>query len=391
MANEPTMRVAILYPGDADARRSATPENSRFAPLFSAFAAAGVAAEPAVYHDDLGDAVRAQLLQVDGVLVWHNPIEGGRDRRMLDAMLRGVAEAGVFVSTHPDIIIKLGTKEVLYTTRTMGWGADVQIYRSLAQLERELPARLAAGQARVLKQYRGHSGIGVWKVALPADAPPAPPRPDSMVLVRHAQRGSSEEAMTLAAFLGRCAPYFAGDGRMIDQAYQERLPEGMVRCYLVQDRVAGFGHQAINALYPAPAGAPPNTAPEPGPRLYYPPTQPEFQAVRRQLEQAWLPELQQLLDIPTDRLPILWDCDFLLGPRDAAGADTYVLCEINVSSVAPYPDSATPAIVAATRAQIATIRQQAYDSGEAPPAYSPQTEAPPATTGTSSQDTAHPR
>jgi hypothetical protein len=39
---------------------------------------------------------------------------------------------------------------------------------------------------------------------------------------------------------------------MIDQAYQERLTEGMIRCYLVVDQVEGFGHQAINALFPRP-------------------------------------------------------------------------------------------------------------------------------------------
>ncbi|MBL8157340.1 MAG: hypothetical protein JNM70_24420 [Anaerolineae bacterium] len=67
-----------------------------------------------------------------------------------------------------------------------------------------------------------------------------------------------------------------------------------------------------------------------------------------------MPELQALLDIPTEQMPVLWDADFLLGPEDADG-DTYVLCEINVSSVAPYPDSATPVIAEAalTRARIA--------------------------------------
>jgi hypothetical protein len=50
---------------------------------------------------------------------------------MLDAMLREVATAGVFVSTHPDIILKLGTNEVLYQTRELGWGSDTHLYRSL--------------------------------------------------------------------------------------------------------------------------------------------------------------------------------------------------------------------------------------------------------------------
>ena len=357
MARESFRRVAILYPGDRAARQNATHDNNRFADLFRAFAESGVPVEPAVYHDDFAGEVRDQLLQVDCVLVWVNPLESGRDRSVLDAMLREVAAAGVFVSTHPDVILKLGTKEVLYRTRDIGWGSDTYLYESMDQLQRELPGRLATGQARVLKQYRGNGGNGVWKVQLPPDADPAVPQPDTMVLARHAKRGSVEEIITLEAFYALCAPYFAGDGRLIDQAYQERLPEGMIRCYLVHDRVAGFGHQAINALYPAPPGRPASEAPLPGPRLYHPPDKPEFQALKRQLEQEWLPPLQKLLDIDTRSLPVLWDCDFLLGPRDAQGEDTYVLCEINVSSVAPYPESAVPYVVEATIARVNETRR----------------------------------
>jgi uncharacterized protein DUF6815 len=64
----------------------------------------------------------------------------------------------------------------------------------------------------------------------------------------------------------------------------------------------------------------------------------------------------RLLDIPTASLPALWDADFLYGRKAQDGRATYVLCEINVSSVAPYPDSAAPkvaeAVVAAVRAAI---------------------------------------
>ena len=94
------------------------------------------------------------------------------------------------------------------------------------------------------------------------------PQPETIICVRHAKRGCSEEQITLGEFYRRCEPYFSASGRMIDQEYQERLPEGMIRCYLVHDRVVGFGHQAINALFPAPLGAPSTEAPPPGPRLY---------------------------------------------------------------------------------------------------------------------------
>jgi len=350
MTDPKTGKVAILYPGDREARKNATPDNNRLAPIFHALADRGIHAQPAVYHDDFHEEVRRQLLSVDIVLVWMNPIQDGRDRTILDALLREVADEGVYVSTHPDVILKMGTKEVVYRTRDIGWGSDTHLYRDLDQMRRELPARLTPGKARVLKQYRGNGGLGVWKVGLAEDT--ALPQPDTMVRVRHARKGSVEEEMPLEAFFSICEPYFGGSGRMIDQAYQERLPEGMVRCYLVHNRVVGFGHQAVNALFPAPPGAAPDEAPQPGPRLYHPPTLPDFQRLKAQVEQAWVPAMQQLLDMDTVRLPILWDCDFLLGPPTASGEDTYVLCEINVSSVAPFPDSAPPYIADAVAARL---------------------------------------
>jgi Domain of unknown function (DUF6815) len=345
-------RVALLYSGDREARHHAAPEQSRFMPLFQALTALGIDAEPAVYHDDFCDEVRRQLAQVDGALVWVNPIEGEHDRSVLDALLREVAAAGVFVSAHPDVILELGTKEVLYRTRDIGWGCDTHLYRSAEELRRELPSRLEDGP-RVLKQFRGNGGNGVWKVERAAAAPAM----DTVVRARHAKRGCVEEMIPLRDFFRRCEVYFAGDGRIIDQAYQPRLSEGMIRCYLVHDRVVGFGHQAINALYPAPPGAPADAAPPPGPRLYHPPSMPAFQLLKHQLEKAWLPAAQRLLNIATDRLPILWDCDFLLGPKTGTGEDSYVLCEINVSCVSPFPDSAVVPVAEATLARARAARR----------------------------------
>lgn len=347
-------RVALLYPGDRDARRRAAPEESRFLPLFQALAELGVQAEPAVYHDDFREEVRRQLANADAVLVWVNPIQDGRDRSVLDAMLRELAAAGVFVSAHPDVIMKLGTKEVLHTTRAIGWGCDTHLYRSAVALRRHLPARLAGG-ARVLKRLRGNGGIGVWKVELASGAGAGS---GIVLLVRHAQRRSAEERISLEDFCRRCEAYFAADGGMLDQAYQARLPEGMVRCYLVHGRIAGFGLQAINALYPAPPGAPPEAAPPPGPRLYHPPTLPEFHSLKRQLEEEWVPAMQRLLGVGTESLPVLWDCDFLLGPKDASGNDSYVLCEINASSVSPFPASAVDPVARAILARASAAKQQ---------------------------------
>lgn len=357
MANDKSCRIAILYASNRDAKRKPGEDANPFLPLFREFSNLGVDAQAAVYDDGCRDEIKRQLSGVDGVLVWVNPIEDGHDRRVLDAMLRDVSASGVFVSTHPDIILKLGTKEVLYRTRSIGWGCDTHLYLSPEQLAAEFPLRLANGDARVLKQYRGNGGNGVWKVEL-AEQGAASASGETMVRARHAKRGCTEEIMPLCRFLESCEAYFTGEGRIIDQAYQARLPEGIIRCYLVHDRVEGFGHQAVNALYPAIPGAPPGSAPQPGPRLYHPPSKPEFQSLKRRLEMEWVPAMQRLLDVKTVDLPVLWDCDFLLGPRNSSGEDTYVLCEINVSCVTPFPDSALPFVARAALARAQSRKRE---------------------------------
>ena len=52
--------------------------------------------------------------------------------------------------------------------------------------------------------------------------------------------------------MGSRAAYFAYSGWIIDQPFQKRLPDGMIRCYMGADRVVGFGHQLIRALIPPP-------------------------------------------------------------------------------------------------------------------------------------------
>src|SRR6185369_17927491 len=97
---------------------------------------------------------------------------------------------------------------------------------------------------------------------------------------------------TLAEVLARMAPYFENDGQMIDQAYQARLVDGTVRCYMVGDTVAGFGHQAINALYPTS-----DERAQPGPRLYHPPDAPDFAPIRQRMEQEWTEDLLRCLGL----------------------------------------------------------------------------------------------
>jgi hypothetical protein len=333
-------RLALLWRGDREARRDATPRNNRLSPVFGALAGLGVHAEPAVYADDMVSEVRQQLLKLDGVLVWVDPISDGQNRTTLDAMLCDVATRGLWVSAHPDVILKMGVKEVLHRTKRLGWGTDTQLYRSAQAFREEFPPRLQSAGPRVLKQNRGNGGQGVWKVELVSPTASK----DAIVRVLQAARGSVPEDMPLGDFMRRCEAYFAADGCIVDQPFQPRLPDGMIRCYMSADKVVGFGHQLVKALIPPPPEGPDSEAASPGPRIMHPASAAAFQALRTKMESEWTPQMMQMLDIDAESLPIIWDADFLYGPRTSSGEDTYVLCEINVSSVFPFPEQAPSAI-----------------------------------------------
>jgi hypothetical protein len=363
-SSTPIQKVAILWRGDAQARRDATAQNNRFYRIFEELEAAGIRAEPAVYAEEFEQEVREQLLAADGVLVWVDPIHQGRTRAKLDALLREVAAHRPWVSTHPDVTMKMGVKEVLYRTSHLGWGTDIQLYRTIAELYSAFPARLQASGPRVLKQNRGNGGQGVWKVELISDKTNA----DSIVRVLHAQRGSMPEDLELQEFMARCAPYFASGGLIVDQAFQSRLPEGMIRCYMGVDKVVGFGHQLIKALVPPPPEGVDSPAAQPGPRIMHGPDAAPFQKLRAMMEREWTPQMMQVLGLDAAELPIIWDADFLYGPRTAAGDDTYVLCEINVSSCFALPDQAPAAIARLTARRLGEASSRVRT---APPAVAP--------------------
>ena len=321
-------------------------ESCKLREMFRSFAALGVPAQPVVYSDEGAEAVRDQLLSLDGVLVWVNPIEQGLDRTKLDAVLREVADAGVWVSAHPDVILKMATKQVLVDTRQMSWGTDTRLYRSAAELREHLPSRIAEQAPLVLKQNRGMGGNGVWKVERDASDD------DTTLRVQHAVRDSVPETLSLNEFVARCEPYFAGNGLMVAQPYQARLAEGLIRVYMTHDQVVGFAHQYPRGLLP-PADAPMANAE----KTFELPSAAAYRDLRNRMESDWVLEMQELLSIETHRLPVIWDADFFYGTETTSEDDAYVLCEINASSTFAFPEHAMPTV-----AKAATQRIQEWKS-----------------------------
>jgi hypothetical protein len=283
--------------------------------------------QPAPYDERHSFEFAKHLYDADAVLVWVNPLDAGRNRKALDDTLREVASAGIYVSAHPDVVAQMGVKAVLHRTRAMGWGTDTRYYKTAAAFEAEFPKLVAHG-ARVLKPNRGNGGIGVLKVESAGN---------EMVRVQDASGDNAIRVLPLKEFMTQQRACFSGDDGLLDQPYQTRLIDGMIRCYVSGPRVAGFGHQMVRAL----------AAPEAGPagrRLYSGPADARFQDLKRILEHDWIPQMAEILALSLNELPVIWDADFLLGPKSAAGTDSHVLCEINASSVFPIPEEAPDAI-----------------------------------------------
>jgi hypothetical protein len=235
----------------------------------------------------------------------------------------------------------MGVKEILYRTKQLSWGSDTHLYRTAAEFSAAFPPRLQSSGPRIIKQNRRNGGQGVWKV----EQMPTRTGGVDTVRVLHAQRGSIPRDLPLPEFIALCEPYFGWGGCIIDQPFQPRLSDGMIRCYMATDKVAGFGHQLIKALIPPPPEGPDSPAAQPGPRIMHGADAMPFRALRAKMEDEWTPQMMEVLGIDVGSLPIIWDADFLYGPPTLSGEDSYVLCEINVSSCFAIPDEA-PAIIA---------------------------------------------
>lgn len=339
-------RIALMWRGDP-AAPPPDPQATRFRSIFSALEALGAAAEPVLYADHAVEEVRQRLTACDGVLVWVDPLSDAADRSRLDPLLRDLAARGVWVSAHPDIILKMGVKSVLYRTRELGWGADTHLYETARDFQTSFPARLASSGPRVLKQNRGNGGIGVWKIEQTATGKTAD---DILVTVVPARSDHALENIRLADFMAECEAVIAPGLPLIDQAFQSRVGDGMVRCYLSQAAVVGFARQYPRSRQREGEGV--VTFAIASPKTMFDEAAAEFQSLRRVMESDWVPGLQRILGIETTALPVLWDADFLFGPRTQTGEDSYVLCEINCSSVAPFPETAAPAIARAALARV---------------------------------------
>src|SRR4029078_3044532 len=90
------------------------------------------------------------------------------------------------------------------------------------------------------------------------------------------------ELMATDAFVEQCAPYFADGGLMVEQPFQPRLAEGMIRVYLSQNTVVGFAHQYPRGLLDREVAASLPTE-----KRFLEPSTERFQPLREKMASEW--------------------------------------------------------------------------------------------------------
>jgi len=321
--------IALMIFGEPGSARNALTEE-KYKKLAVHFKEKGFDVDSVVYHDSLAGKLAQGLTRYKAILVWVNPVEQGHDRKILDALLNELAARGCFVSAHPDTILKMGTKEILYRAKETELGGDIKLYHSLEDCKQNFFSSTGLTGIRVLKPYRGNGGNGVFKIDTTNFK-------NDRITVTHAKNGSEERILTVDEFFREFESYFDLNDILIDQEWNQNIINGIVRCYLTGTKVTGFGYQEINALYPKKT---------PSQRYYFSEDCGLFSDLRKVMENDWVSRLQQITGVKNDMLPVIWDADFFINNVNTENTGKkYSLCEINTSSVSPFPDSAIPFVV----------------------------------------------
>ena len=325
--------IAIVVYGEPDSGRNALTEE-KYRSLGNELVASGFKVDSVLYHGSVAESLRTELKKYQAILVWVNPIEQGNDRSQLDALLKQVASSGVLVSAHPDTILKLGTKGILYETRNEEFGGETRLYRSGEEFRKNFHPR-GQNNTSIIKQYRGNGGQGVFRVSVDD-------KDKNHFRVTEASNGAQESLYSITEFYSTFQKFFDNGGMIIEQGWNPNIINGMVRCYLSMNKVAGFGYQEINALYPFKNFI----FKKPSRRYYFSEDCGLFADLRSVMENKWVGRLQEITGVVTERLPVIWDVDFFINEVNESDiGKKYSLCEINTSSVSPFPESAIPYIV----------------------------------------------
>jgi len=296
-------------------------------PMVNALKEKGWGAEVVFYTDEKADEIFDYITNnADTFVSRINPgnIPGGEANYF--NMLRRLSDAGVVPMPHPDAMTGYGAKDALCKlTDTELVPTDTYAYYALDQLKEKFPVVLSLGE-RVLKQNRGSTGEGIWRVVVDDDRPYE--KGDALPLdtkIKCTEAVDNHvEYHQLGDFMDFCNQYIVGEnGMLVDMPFLPRIKEGEIRILLVGENPVFVVHKK----------------PQEGADAF---SATLFSGAKYRYDDPaeWDTLVSKFLtDFPTIReklggyaTPLIWTADFILD-YDEAGNDKYVLGEINCSCV----------------------------------------------------------
>ncbi len=241
--------------------------------------------------------------------------------------LNELSKEGMQIHTHPDVMINLDFKDILYKLRDKPFcDKNTEFYRTFEEFEEIFPNRLKKEKIRVLKTNYGSTGEGVYLVRL---------QDDGSIISTEAVNNVKYYYDDIDDFLANFEDkfdddideselvYFKGKSGFVDCRFLPRISEGEIRVLIINDKPVSIVHKK--------------------------PQEGEFSATlfsgaKYQYDKPNNPKWTDIVKLTTDAFedikphlqgkdfPLLWTMDYILD-YDENGKDRYILSEINCSCV----------------------------------------------------------
>lgn len=289
-------------------------------------------AEVIFFSDEiLKDAAKREAIfervknEFDGYVSRVNPGNIKEEKLYFD-VLRRLCAAGLVGMPHPDAMIGYGAKDALTKLADTDLVPDdTYAYYDIKTFKETFPKSLAKGE-RVLKQNRGSTGEGIWRVRLKDNSGynKVSSLPlDTKIICTEAKDNHSEER-DLGEFMDFCEQYIVGDnGMLVDMTFLPRIKEGEIRILMLYKTPVYVVHKK-----PAEGADAFSATLFSGAKYRY--DEPKDWQKLIDWFLAHLPQIQNKLG--NYDLPLIWTADFILD-TDKDGKDRYILGEINCSCV----------------------------------------------------------
>ncbi len=296
-------------------------------PMVNALKEKGWHAEVVFYEDDKKDKIIDYVIEnFDAYVSRVNPGSIPSGESIYFDMLNKLSDAGVIGMPNPDVMIGYGAKDALTKlTETDLVPDDTYAYYSLEELKDKFPIALSKGE-RVLKQNRGSTGSGIWRVVVDDErnfeAGQALPL-DCKIKCTEAV-DNHVEYHQLGDFMDFCNQYIVGDnGMLVDMPFMPRIKEGEIRILMVADKPIFVVHKK-----PAEGADSFSATLFSGAKYRY-----DDPSEWKELMDLFQGELAGISDkLGGYSAPLIWTADFMLD-YDEDGNDKYVLGEMNCSCV----------------------------------------------------------